>query len=183
MPFTPFHIGPALFLGIPLRKHIHAPTFILANVILDVEPLLVLVSGVSYPLHGYLHTFIIGVGVGVVFALAMVTLERIGRPIYKTLMLEGEATFKKRHFLVAGVLGTTLHILFDSPLYFDIRPFYPLAANPLYGSVSSSEIYYVTVVMGILGMIFYLLLAVQSALRSNQNTQLSFPKLKSEEEH
>ena len=158
MPFTPFHLGPALCLGIPLRKYIHAPTFILANVLLDIEPLLVLITGLSYPLHGYLHTFVAAIGVGVAFGFVMFFFERTIHPLYRKLLLEPEATFKKSHFIIAGVLGTMLHVLFDSPLYWDIKPFYPLTVNPLYGSVSSLEIYLLSVWMGILGIIFYLLL-------------------------
>jgi hypothetical protein len=172
MPFTPFHLGPALCLGIPLRKYIHAPTFILANVILDIEPLLVLTMGLNYPLHGYLHTFIAAVVVGVVFGLGMFFLERIMHPLYKTLLLEPEAKFKKTNFIIAGVLGTMLHVLFDSPLYFDIKPFYPLTVNPLYGSVSSLEIYLLSFWLGVLGVVFYLLLLIFKSykrLRKNQS--------------
>ena len=43
------------------KKLYAAPTFILANVVLDIEPLLVLIMGLNYPLHGYLHTFIAAV--------------------------------------------------------------------------------------------------------------------------
>lgn len=160
MPFTPFHLGPALCLGIPLRKYIHAPTFILANVVLDVEPLLVLVMGLNYPLHGYLHTFIAAVGVGVTFGLAMFLLERTMHPLYSKLLLEPETKLKKSQFIIAGVTGAMLHVLFDAPLYSDIKPFYPLTANPLFGSASSSEIYLLSVLMGILGVIFYVLLLV-----------------------
>lgn len=160
MPFTPFHLGPALCLGIPLRKYIHAPTFILANVVLDIEPLLVLITGLNYPLHGYFHTFIAAVGVGVAFGFVMFFLERPMHPLYKRLLLEPEATFKKSQFIIAGVLGTMLHVLFDAPLYWDIKPFYPLTANPLYGSVSSLEIYLLSVWMGVLGIILYSLLFI-----------------------
>ena len=76
MPFTPFHLGPALCLGIPLQKFIHAPTFILANVILDIEPLIVMLLRLFYPLHSYLHTFIAAIGVGIIFGLLMFLLER-----------------------------------------------------------------------------------------------------------
>ena len=64
MPFTPFHLGPALGLGLPLRRYMHVPTFIVASVILDVEPFLVLQFGLNYPLHGYLHTFLASLFVG-----------------------------------------------------------------------------------------------------------------------
>ncbi len=39
------------------------------------------------------------------------------------------------------MLGAWMHILFDMPLYQDIKPFYPLTANPLYGIVSEKAVY------------------------------------------
>src|SRR3972149_5742295 len=152
MPFTPFHLGPALFFAIPLRKYIHAPTFIMANVLLDVEPLLVLVLGLNYPLHGYLHTFAAAVVVGVVLGFVMFVLERSMHPLFKTLLLEPETKLNKSQFIVAGVFGTMLHVVFDAPLYWDIKPFYPLNVNPLYGSASSVEIHLLCVWLGILGV-------------------------------
>jgi hypothetical protein len=155
LPFTPFHLGPALSLGLPLRKYIHAPTFILANVAVDVEPFLVLFLRLNYPLHGSLHTyafaFLLGLGLG----LGMFFLETFLRPVYKVLLLEPNRTFGIRAFMVAGALGTMLHVLFDSPLYADIQPFYPMTTNPLYNSVSSLEIYLASVWLGILGVVFY----------------------------
>ena len=132
----------------------------LANVILDVEPLLVMVSGANYPLHGYLHTVIAAVGVGLLFGSAMFLLERRAHPLYETLLLETDKTMKMPSYLAAGVLGAAFHVLFDSPLYRDIKPLYPLSMNPLYGLVSSSEIYLTTVWMGILGAAFFLSLLV-----------------------
>jgi membrane-bound metal-dependent hydrolase YbcI (DUF457 family) len=87
---------------------------------------------------------------------AMSLLERISRSLYKALLLEPNATPNLKSFIVAGVLGTMLHVLLDSPLYDDIHPFYPLSANPLYRSASSSEVYTFCVWMGILGIVFYL---------------------------
>ncbi|MCX8170580.1 MAG: hypothetical protein N3E47_01215 [Candidatus Bathyarchaeota archaeon] len=57
MPFTLFHLGPALGLGLPLRRRLHVPTLVLANVIVDLEPFFVLFLGLDYPLHGYFHIF------------------------------------------------------------------------------------------------------------------------------
>lgn len=157
MPFTPFHLGPALCLGIPLRKYIHAPTFILANVILDVEPFLVIVWGLNYPLHGYLHTLVASFGIGVALGLVMFFLERFLNPAYTMLLLEKEPVVGKLRFITAGVAGTALHLLFDSPLYGDVKPFYPLMANPLLGVASSTEVYLLSFWMGILGGVFYLI--------------------------
>ena len=138
----------------------HAPTFILANVVVDIEPFLVLFLGLNYPVHGYLHTFIAAFCFGLALGFAMFLLERIMHPLYKTFLLETKGMLKMKPFIVAGVLGTMLHVLLDSPLYTDIKPFYPIATNPLYNSVSSLEVYIFSVWMGILGIVFYVGLLV-----------------------
>jgi membrane-bound metal-dependent hydrolase YbcI (DUF457 family) len=156
-PFTPYHLGPALGFGIPLRKFIHVPTFILANVIIDVEPFLVLVFGLSYPLHGYLHTFLSIFLLGLTLGYVMFLLEKILYPIYKSLLLVPDQTLDLKSFLVAGILGTALHVLLDSPLYGEIRPFFPFTTNPFYNPALSMEVYSLCVWMGLIGIIFYVI--------------------------
>jgi len=159
MPFTPYHFGPALGFGLPLRKYMHSPTFILANVIVDVEPFLVLFLGLRYPLHGFLHTFFLAFFVGLALVFAMFLLERFFQPFYKMFLLESLGVLNLQSFMVAGVSSTTLHVLLDSPLYGDIRPFYPLTtANPLCNPAVSLEVYGFCVWMGILGIVFYAVL-------------------------
>jgi len=75
MPFTPFHLGPALGFWLPLRKYLHVPTFLVANILVDVEPFLVLSLGLDYPLHGYLHTFIVAFILGLALGYAMFLLK------------------------------------------------------------------------------------------------------------
>ena len=165
MPFTPYHLGPALGFGLPLRKYVHTPTFILANVIVDVEPFLVLFLGLRYPLHGFLHTFFLAFFVGLALGYAMFLLERFFHPFYKTFLLESGDVPNLKSFMVAGVSGTTLHVLLDSPLYGDIHPFYPLTTNPLYNPALSSEVYGFCVWMGIIGIIYYVGLLAFSAYK------------------
>jgi hypothetical protein len=165
MPFTPFHLGPALGFGLPLRKYLHVPTFLVASILVDVEPFLVLSLGLDYPLHGYLHTFIVAFILGLALGYAMFLSEGISRSLYKTFLLESNATPKLESFIVAGVLGTMLHVLLDSPLYDDIRPFYPLLANPMYHLALSSEVYGFCMWAGILGTVFYLGLLLVSVYR------------------
>jgi hypothetical protein len=106
MPFTPFHLGPALGFGLPLRKYLHVPTFLVASILVDVEPFLVLSLELDYPLHGYLHTFILTFILGLALGYAMFLSERFSPSLYKTLLLESNATprraryrelWKKRH--------------------------------------------------------------------------------------
>lgn len=165
MPFTPLHLGPGLALGLPLRSHLHTPTFLLANIIVDVEPFLVLFLSLRYPLHGYLHTFLLAVPVGFLLGYVMFLLEKILQPLYKMFMLEKNNGLGLKPFLLAGGLGTGLHVLFDAPLYSDIRPFYPSTANPLYNPSLTPEIYGLCVWMGAFGTAYYILLAGLSIYR------------------
>jgi len=160
MPFTPFHLGPGFGLGLPLRKYLHAPTFILANVIIDVEPFLVLVFDLNYPLHGYLHTFLLAIPTGLAFGYVMYLLERFLRRLYKIFLLEAN-NLNLRSFLAAGALGTGLHLLMDAPLYEDIKPFYPIMTNPFYKPSRAlalhiyTNIYTICILMGMFGIIYY----------------------------
>jgi hypothetical protein len=163
MPFTPYHLGPALALGLPFRKRMHAPTFIIANVILDVEPLLVLLLGLDYPLHGYAHTFLMPILLGCILGYAMFLLEGLLRPLHMALLLESSQDLNLRSFLMAGISGTMLHVLMDSPLYPDIRPFFPSMMNPLFYPSLTSAVYDISFWMGILSLMYYVFLVIKSA--------------------
>jgi membrane-bound metal-dependent hydrolase YbcI (DUF457 family) len=165
MPFTPFHLGPALGLGLPFRRYVHVPTFIVASVILDVEPFLVLQYGLNYPLHGYLHTFLLSILVGLLLGYAAFILERFVQPVYKVLLLESSGSLNLKSFLLSGALGTVLHVLLDSPLYAEIQPFYPLTTNPLYNPALSTEVYSLCVWLGIFGIIWYASLLIFSTYK------------------
>ncbi|MEM1589495.1 MAG: hydrolase [Candidatus Bathyarchaeia archaeon] len=156
MPFTPFHLGPGLGLGLALRKYLHAPTFILANVIVDIEPFLALLFGLNYPLHGHLHTFLLASFIGLSFSYVMYFLERFLHPIYKIFLLETSSSRSLKSFVVVGVLGCWLHVILDAPLYGDIKPLYPITANPFYNPELTPTIYSLCVCLGAFGMIYYL---------------------------
>ena len=143
----------------------HAPTFILANIVVDIEPFLVLSLGLGYPVHGYLHTFILASCLGLALGFVMFFLEKIMHPLYKVFLLTPRNTLKMKSFLVGGVLGTMLHVLLDSPLYYDIRPFYPLTVNPLYNPTLTSEVYSFCVWIGLVGILFYAGLLIHSVYR------------------
>jgi len=171
MPFTPFHFGPSLVFGLPLRNHAHVPTFMVANVILDIEPFLVLVLGLWYPLHGYLHTFLVAFFVGIILGYTMFLLERFFRSFFKILLLEPKKDMSLKSFLVAGFSGTMFHVFLDSPLYGDILPFYPSVSNPLYNPALLPQIYNFCVWTGYIGTICYLCLVafqIYQKLRKKQ---------------
>jgi hypothetical protein len=170
MPFTPYHLGPALAIGLPLQKYLHAPTFIIANVILDIEPLLVLLFRLNYPLHGYSHTLLFALAVGLLLGYIMFKLEKPMQPFYRQIKLETNNSLKLKSFLFAGVLGTLLHVLFDAFLYTDIKPFFPSPLNPLLFFFSSSQVYLICVILGIIGVSYYVLLFAYGKRKHWQKT-------------
>jgi membrane-bound metal-dependent hydrolase YbcI (DUF457 family) len=132
------------------------PTFIVASVIVDVEPLLVLVLGLRYPLHGYLHTFLFASLTGLALGYVMFSLDGFLHPVYRALRLVAGGGQNRSAFMFTGILGTAFHVLLDSPLYGDIRPFYPFTQNPIHNPGLSSGVYSFCVWIGVLGMIWYL---------------------------
>ena len=129
MPLTPFHLGPALLLGLIFLRFLDFPTFLVANVIVDVEPILViLLNPVDYPLHGFLHTFLGGTILAFPLAWVMNKIRGFLSPLLVFFKIEQESSFKKA--LLASLSGIYIHILLDSRMHLDIRPFYPFGFNP-----------------------------------------------------
>jgi len=154
MPFTPFHFGPHTCVALPLQRYIDVPIFVGVNVAIDIEPLLVMVYGFDYPLHGYCHTLLCGSLVGILLGLIAFPFRKVIRKIMSLLRLPYSINLLK--MAISGMLGAWMHILFDMPLYQDIKPFYPLAANPLYGTVSAKAVYGTCALLFLPALLIYL---------------------------
>jgi len=154
MPVTPFHIGPSVCLGLALRRYIDFPVFILANFVVDLEPLAVIMFGLNYPVHGYFHTLFFGALVGGISAVFFYLFRNILKKIMGFLRLPYETSFKK--ILISAVLGIWLHVLIDSFLYPDIRPFYPFSWNPLFGKIGFITMYLLCSILAIVAVLIYI---------------------------
>ena len=132
MPFTLFHLGPGLLISLIFLSFIDIPTFLIASVIIDVEPFLVLIFHLNYPLHGFFHSFLGGFIVAVLLSMVMSKIRRYFTPLLTFFKIEQSISFKK--ILFSSICAIFLHILLDSPIYLDIRPFFPFEFNPFYRS-------------------------------------------------
>ena len=128
MPFTPFHLGPALVIGIIFIYYLDFPTLLVASVILDMEPFLVLLLDLNYPLHGFFHSFLGGTIIILPLSFIMFKIRPYINPITDSLKIEQKSSFL--NILAASIVGIYSHILLDAPLYSDIQPFFPLNFNP-----------------------------------------------------
>lgn len=141
MPFTPFHFGPGLLFGLLLLRYIDFPTFLVANIIVDSEPFLVLTLNLHYPLHGFFHSFLGGMFVAFLLVVIMNNMRNALSPLMSIFKLDQEQSVKS--ILSASLFGIYFHIFLDSFLYSDIRPFYPFKINPLLNNsmIISFEVY------------------------------------------
>ncbi|MDI6860920.1 MAG: hypothetical protein QMD25_02745 [Caldisericia bacterium] len=155
MPFTPFHWGPSSWIGIILFKIFDLPTLVVASVIVDIEPFCVFVFNAPWRAHGFLHSFLGGSIIATLTAIFIYFLKNKIRKIMSFFKLSQNSPFKK--ILWTSFFGIYFHILLDSPLYSDITPFYPLKTNPLYGKISSRDIYLFCSLSFIVGLFAYLI--------------------------
>ena len=63
MPFTPFHFGPGLFVKAWGPRRFWLTSFVVANILIDVEVLYFLWRN-DPPIHRYLHTYVGGIAMG-----------------------------------------------------------------------------------------------------------------------
>lgn len=158
MPFTPFHFGPHSTVALPLRKYIDIPVFIGANIIVDVEPLLVMAFNLDYPLHGYCHTFLIGGLLGLAWGVAAYPFRGlIGKAMAVQSLPYSPSRWK---MAISGMLGIWLHIAFDAPLYYEMKLLYPFGWNPFVGIMEMGTVYMVCALLFIPALVMYFIMVV-----------------------
>jgi membrane-bound metal-dependent hydrolase YbcI (DUF457 family) len=138
MPFTPFHLGPALVIGIIFIYYVDFPTLLVASIILDIEPFLVLLLDLNYPVHGLFHSFLGGTLIILPLSFIMLKIRPFMNPITNFFKIEQNSSFV--NILAASIIGIYSHILLDAPLYSDIQPFFPINFNPFLNISGLAEI-------------------------------------------
>lgn len=144
MPFTPFHLGPALFIGEVLEKRVNLFSILLGSIIIDVRAAYCLYSGCR-PLHGPLHTFLSATLVA--FIIAWLLFSQGARLQKVSDRLRIRQTYSFASVLLGSLLGTWSHVLLDSFLYTDIRPLWPLTGNPLLGMTGYGKVYMLCILL------------------------------------
>lgn len=165
MPFTPYHFGPSGFIGLIFRKWLDIPVFVLANVIVDLEVLVITGFGLGWPIHRYIHTLLIGAAAGVVWATVAWPLRNLFKTIMQTLRIPYQTSFLK--MLVSGVLGVWLHVVIDSIYHWDVRMFWPSKAKPLYKLAIRQHLHTICEVFLIAAIVLYILTVILS-LKKNK---------------
>jgi membrane-bound metal-dependent hydrolase YbcI (DUF457 family) len=129
VPFTPFHLGPALLFGLALCVIFDLPTLIVASVIPDLEPFCVMYFRLhEYPLHGFFHSYLGASILAVLVALVIYSLRDVLEKVLTVFGIPQKSSFRKIMF--TSFVGVYLHVFLDSFLYGEMNPLYPLLGNP-----------------------------------------------------
>lgn len=173
IPFTPYHLGPSGLFGLLLLKWMDFPTLLIASVIIDIEPIIVLAFNLSYPLHGVFHSFFAAFLVALLLIFVMKFLRKYFTPIMEVFKLKQDITL--RSISIAAFLGTFSHILLDAPLYEEMNPFFPISGNPFFIESSFASLYIsVLCVYCFLGalIIYFIKLTIMISKDKNRNLNL-----------
>ena len=155
MPFTPYHLGPALLVALVLYSILDAPAFIVASVILDIEPLIILIQGHNSPLHGTFHSLTMSIPIAFVLSFIMYALRNVTGSLLEKLNLPQKTNLTK--IIYSSLLGVWIHVVFDSFLYSDLTLLYPFKWNPMLGLVPPNSVYIFCIVCSFIAFITYLI--------------------------
>lgn len=154
MPITPFHWGPSSWVGLLLFRVLDFSTFLIASVIIDIEPFYIVFFNLGYPFHRFFHTFLGGSIAAIVIAIILYLLRAQIKKIMAIFKLAQDSSFKK--ILWTSFAGVYFHVFLDSFVNSDMKPFYPFEANPLLGVFSPLQIYLFCGISFFAGILLYL---------------------------
>jgi len=153
MPFTPYHFGPAFLMGMLAFPVLDIAALMISSVLLDLEPLAVLMFGLPGPLHGNLHTFL-GATIAAVLTVCIIWITRAPLQQFLSLFaLSHDSSFTR--VTIASLVGTYSHVLLDSFLYAEMNPFFPLLGNPFLEIIAPSAVYQFSVYCMMFGLVVY----------------------------
>jgi hypothetical protein len=141
-------MGPGLAMKAVAGRYLSLMVFGVSQVLIDLEPLVRIYRGDAV-LHGFSHTYLGATLIGIVSAV-------IGRPVgeripaavsggLRTLAWEGAGTVPRIGWAVAfasALVGTWSHVLLDSLMHADMRPWAPASvANGMLRVVPFASVY------------------------------------------
>ena len=163
MPFTPYHFGPGLLLGVVLFPFLDFSTVMVACVILDIEPLAVIIFNLPFAAHGFFHSYLGATIVACTLSAVIYPFRKYLNKLVSIFGLHQESSF--RHIFPASIISTYSHVFLDSLLYPEMNPFYPLIGNPFVGFFQFAFVYNACVFLGLLGFGVYVVRVLHSQFR------------------
>lgn len=165
MPITPFHIVAGFAVKSIFKKYFSWSIFTLTNIIIDIEVIYYIISlGEAH--HKFFHT-LIGSSIIALFC-AIVGIPLCERAIkFWNNNLQDEKSFEKLRWLktspnisivssfIGAFIGAYSHILFDSFMHFDVKPFEPFLSKSFVDIISIEFLHLFLVGLFVFGIIVF----------------------------
>ena len=154
MPFTPIHMGPGIFIKALMGGSFSLMVFGWAQIVMDIQPLFVLITGEGH-LHGFSHTYI---GATLIAIFSAVTGKYLSQLGLWMLHITPSVRVSIGWWVVflSAFIGSFSHVLLDSIMHSDVRPFYPATeANMFLGVISVGLLHKLCLYSGLSGAAIY----------------------------
>jgi membrane-bound metal-dependent hydrolase YbcI (DUF457 family) len=151
MPVTPFHFGPGAAVHSLAPGHVSFLAFCASNALIDVEPLYYMLTG-GPPLHRFFHTYI-GASLVAINTILLFAMTRRLAPVLALPDIFQWQSLRLAPVTFGAFIGTYSHIVLDSVMHSDIRPFAPFTdANPLLHAMPLDALHWFCVGTGVAGV-------------------------------
>jgi hypothetical protein len=166
-------MGPGVAVKAVSGRHFSLMVFGFSQVAIDLEPLVRILRGDSV-LHGFSHTYLGATLIGVASV-------AIGRPVCQYFLdfwtpdestpflqwLRGPQRISWSAAITGAFVGAYSHIILDSMMHADMRPFAPLSeSNALLHLISVARLHLICMLSGLFGaVVIYLVFLARSAMR------------------
>ena len=156
MPFTPFHVGPALLIYAVFPK-LDPIAIFYGSILVDIEFFLITLLDLPFSIHGPLHS-IIGVFLLLPVFLGATLITRKALPKIDSLFIEPKPVYTIGISILSCLIGGFSHLLLDAPLYSDFNFTWPiLDINPLFRATNSINVYIFCILTFVIGLIVLVL--------------------------
>lgn len=106
------------------------PVFVLVNVVVDIEVIVIILLGLGDPVHRYAHTLLGGTVLGILCGLFSQPMRPLFSRWMQLLRLPYKTSLVKA--VLTGILGIWLHVFIDALYHRDVRLGWPTDAIPLW---------------------------------------------------
>ena len=155
MPFTPFHMGPGIFIKAVLQGSFSLMVFGWAQIVMDIQPLTVLITGNGH-LHGFSHTYVGATLLAIFSGLSGKYLSEIGLRMLGISKSDRPIRISWRVSFSSAFIGAYSHVVLDSVMHRDVEPYYPLSQeNGLLGIITIPQLHQLCLYSALFGAIIY----------------------------
>ena len=160
MPFTPYHIGPGIFIKSLLRTRFSLFIFGWTQILMDVQALLFIFIGFG-SLHGISHTYIGAIFISIISVISgkfLINLINYYNNEIKIMSPSFQVIY------ISAFIGSFSHIILDSIMHADMQPFYPFFIdNNILRLISINQLHEFCIYSGVVGL--FIIFCLKKMLR------------------